>query len=304
MMRLSDIFNGDVILKDGEFETLGPTETRKSKTLVYCDTVHYVGKALKNDNISCVLTTEELAEKALGSNKGIVCAQVPRNAFYQLHLEFVEQGLYDCEITPFRGENISIHPSAQVSEKSSIGDNVKIGQNVVIYDNVTIGNNSSIDAGAIIGCNGLLYLHGPPPLHITHGGGVIIGRNVSILANAVIVKSVHDTFLTSIGDHCIIGIHCNIGHEAHIENNSILSSGCIVARGARLSEGTFLGPGSILREYVNVGQKAGVKLGSVVIDNIPSHGVVSGSFARDHLSNMREYAVTRRKDNRKNDTNC
>ena len=182
-----------------------------------------------------------------------------------------------------------------MSRDAHIGDNVVVGENAVIRSNVRIGDGSRIDAGCVIGCDGLLYLPGPPPEHIVHGGGVEIGNNVTILARSVVVSSVHDSFFTTIGNNTIIRLGKNIGHEAIVEENCVLSRNSKVARGAVIHAGTWLGAGAIIREYVSVGEGASVKIGSVVIDDVAAKAAVSGPFARDHQLNLLEYATIRKK---------
>ena len=197
---------------------------------------------------------------------------------------------YGLKLEYGTGRQCTIHPSAIVSPRSRIGNNVHIGANVVIKDEVSIGDNTFIDAGAIIGCEGLLYIMDEKRVvFIKHAGGVKIGNNVTILSQAVIAKSVHASFLTLIGDNSIIGISTNIGHEAQIGNNCVISSKCVIARRAKIGEGARIGPSATIREHVRIGPNAQVKLGSVVIEDVKANGSVSGAFALNHTTNLRQH---------------
>lgn len=294
-MRLSDVSGNLQVVNDDEFATLGRIDAVRHGTLVFADRAAYLENALLNDSVSCILTTEKLALIYDCSAKGLALTDSPRDVFFRLHQHFVRDKIYNCGIEPYRGVNVSIAAGAVVSGAAHIGDNVIIGENVVVRPNVIIGEGSRVDVGCVLGCDGLLYLPGPPPEHLAHGGGVQIGKNVTLLARSVVVSSVHDSFFTTIGNNAIIGLGCNIGHEAVVGENCVFSSNCLVARGAKILDGAWLGAGSIIREYVTIGEGASVKLGSVVIDDVAANESVSGPFARDHHLNLLEYATLRRK---------
>jgi UDP-3-O-[3-hydroxymyristoyl] glucosamine N-acyltransferase len=109
------------------------------------------------------------------------------------------------------------------------------------------------------------------------------------------VRSIHDSLLTTIGDHTIIGIASNIGHEAQIGRNCVISGNCVIARRARIEEGAWIGTSSFVREYVKIGKFAKVMAGSVVIQDVGEKQSVSGNFAIDHRVNAMEYLKRRKK---------
>jgi len=294
-MNISDFFEENQIVMDGEFRTLGYVDSSISGTLAYGDTACHLKIASMNKNISCIITREDMANYVSGE-KGFIFSIQPRNTFYKLHNRLMQSEGYGLQIDSGIGHNCVIHPSAIVSEKTKIGNNVTILENVVIKDGVTIGDNTFIDTGAVIGCDGLLYyFEGERPVFIRHAGGVSIGCNVTILSGAMIVKSVHESFLTVIGNNSIIGISTNIGHEARIGNNCVFSSNCVVARRAQIGNGVFLGPSSVIREHVRIEENAWVRLGSVVIQSVGSGESVSGNFAMNHQLNLRHFVNQQRK---------
>lgn len=289
-MKLSDFFQHNLLRSDGEFITLGYVDSNILGTLAFCDSIFYLNKANQNTNISCVILKEDIGDQA-GYEKGVVVADNPRNTFYTLHHSLLSNRDYGLQLEGRIGENCSIHPSATVSKDTIIGDRVTIAENVVIKDGVIIGDNTFIDTGAVVGCDGLLYMRDEEDnvTFIRHAGGVTIGHNVTILSNAKIVRSVHDSHLTSIGNNSIVGISSNIGHEAKIGDNCVLSSNCVVARRATLGDGVWVGPSSVIREHVMIADGAQVKLGSVVVKDVAKGQVVSGNFALEHNRNLMSY---------------
>ncbi len=79
--RLSDFFSPEEVKRDGCFADVGHADSAVPGTLVYCDSVHYLEIANLNNNVSCVLTTPELASQAV-TGKGVVAIASPRNAFF------------------------------------------------------------------------------------------------------------------------------------------------------------------------------------------------------------------------------
>jgi len=295
-MRLSDFFEKINILREGEFITLGHARSHVKGTLAYCDTIFYLKIAEQNENISCIITTKELADEE-NFSQGCVLSDNPRNAFYRLHNRLVENHAYPLKIEYGMGMNCHIHASAQISKRTRIGDRVTIGEYVVIKDEVIVGDGTSIDAGVVVGCEGILYMQEEGGnIFVKHAGGVRIGKDVHVLSHAIIVRSIHDNPLTTIGDHTIIGITSIIGHEAQIGRNCIISGNCMIARMAQIEEGAWIGTSSFIREYVKIGKFAKVMAGSVVIQDVCERQAVSGNFAIDHRINAMEYLNRKRKE--------
>ncbi len=288
-MKLSAFLEEDMIVSDGEFSALGYVDSHVPDTLVYCDNIHYIRKATANPNVTCIITTPELID-ATGRMAGTASSVNPRTTFYKLHNTIISKEM--PQVLPMYGvgQNCRIHPSANISSRARIGNHVTISENVTIKDEVEIGDNCFIDANAVIGAEGLLYYIENGEVHfIKHAGGVRIGMHVTILSGAVVVKSVHDSLLTTIGNRSIIGVSTNIGHEAIIGNNCIISSNCVIARRARLEDGARIGPSVTIREHVSIGKKAHIRLGSTVIEDVKANQSISGDFAVDHLTNLKSY---------------
>ncbi|MBW1793742.1 MAG: UDP-3-O-(3-hydroxymyristoyl)glucosamine N-acyltransferase [Deltaproteobacteria bacterium] len=289
-MKLSDFFQDSDILRDGEFHTLGYVDSNTKGTLSYCDTISYLQKANQNQNIGCIITKKQIADQ-VEPHKGVVLSPNPRNTFYVLHNSLLENKNYGLRLEYDMGDKCTIHHSAVVSKRTRIGHNVTIAENVVIKDEVMIGDNTFVDAGVVIGCEGLLYVVEDGNLvFVRHVGGVKIGKNVTILSNAVIARSIHDHLLTTVGENTIIGVASNVGHEAKIGNNCAISSHCVIARRAKICDGAWVGPSSVIREHVMIGKFAQVKMGSIVVKDVKENQAVSGNFALDHKINLLHYA--------------
>lgn len=294
-MQLSDVFGQDELVANGNFSTLGQSDSAHPETLAYCDSVHHLRRADANGNVTCLISTPGLVEEA-SQTEGLVISDNPRLRFFQLHTYLLDNRLQDPEMTPGIGAGCRIHPTAVISESACIGDDVEIGAHTVIHDHVSIGSGTFVDSGAQIGVEGLLYYRDAEgrQYHARHQGGVRIGSQCAVLSQAVIVRSVHRGLLTQVGDHCILGVACNIGHEAQLANNVVVSNHCVIARAARLAVGSHIGTASVVREYVSVAENALVKPGSIVVDDVAAGQSVSGNYAISHREHLRDYTRTRR----------
>ncbi len=290
MFRLSDYFEEREIISDGDFTTLGRADTDISGTLAYCDSANFLKTAIENPNVSCVISGDSLGGGIVHSSKGIVRSGTPRSAFYKLHNALLEKDLIAPDIEYGIGEGCDIHPTALISSKVKIGNNVRIAEKVIIKDHIEIGDGTFIDAGAIIGSEGILYIQEEDRIiFIKHAGGVRIGSNVTVLSSAVIVRSVHESFLTSVGNNSIVGIGSTVGHDAQVEENCVITGRCVIARRARVGCGTWIGTGSVIREYLNIGAGAKIMAGSIVVKDVGEGAVMSGNFAIDHKKNVKKY---------------
>lgn len=287
-MKLSDFYGSERLIRDGVFSVLGYVDSMEKGTLVYCDMFSYFSTAIENECVSCIITTKELADE-IKTSKGVLISPNPRTDFYVVHNKLVQDGLAVMHIEAGIGTHCSIHPTAIISKQSRIGNNVVIKENVVIKDNVIIGDNTFIDAGVVVGCEGLLYIIGEPNIFVKHAGGVKIGSHVTILSNAVIARSIHNTIFTEIGDHSIIGVSSTVGHEARLGTNCVVSGNCVIARRASLQNGVRIESSSVVREHVVIGKGSQVKAGSIVVKNVPENSAVSGNFAMEHNKHMKLY---------------
>lgn len=294
MAHLADIFDDSGIFRDAEFSTLGYVDSNTPGTLVFADGIKYVRKATGNKCVSCIVTTSEFAGEAEGI-PGIVCVDNPRSHFYRVHKHWIDNALYQFPFNEYRGENCKIHSSAIVESGSYIGDNVTIGEHVVVKNCAFIDSGVTIEPGVKIGVDGILYDQtSDGPRMLRHGGFLKIGRDTALMTNSVVVRSVHDSFETLVGDSCIVGLGAIVGHEARVGNRVVISNQCVLARRCQIGDGAFVGTGSFIREHVTVGEKAKVMSGSIVIDHVADESQVSGNFATNHQRRLMEFATNSR----------
>ena len=114
-----------------------------------------------------------------------------------------------------------------------------------------------------------------PPFHCDHGNGIIIGSNVFINYNCVMLDGAY----IRIGDNVKIGPACQIytPHHPidHIERRECQESAFPVTIGAE----TWLGGGCIICSGVTIVRRCIIVAGSVVVHYIPDYSLAAGNPA-------------------------
>lgn len=157
-------------------------------------------------------------------------------------------------------EGVYIHPTAEVSEKSTIGAGTKIWSQVQVREGAVIGNSCILGKGTYIdkdvrigdNCklqNGVFVYHG-----MDLESGVFLGPGVMLL---------------------------NDKHPRAINADGSLQSEADwhVSRGV-IGYGAAIGGGAVILPGVKVGRWALVGSGAVVTRNVPDRGIVAGNPAR------------------------
>ena len=94
-MKLSEL-NFGKIEKDGEFNWLGLTaeeyEGKKSFNFSYDE--KYYKEIENNKSITCIVTTDEVAQKNRKNKYGIIISENPRKDFFELHNKLVKENFY------------------------------------------------------------------------------------------------------------------------------------------------------------------------------------------------------------------
>ncbi len=139
-----------------------------------------------------------------------------------------------------------IHPTALVSDKTTIGGNVTIGANTIVYDNVEIGDNSIIGPGSYIGEPLTSYYGAPdysnPPLLI--GSNSLIRSGTILYAGSVIGENFDCGHRVTIRENTKIGDHSRIGTLSDVQGH------CEIGNYARLHSSVHVGQRSCIGNFV------------------------------------------------------
>lgn len=247
----------------------------------------YFAMARDNPDVVAILAPPAVAAGEVVPGKSVIVAAAADQAYHHLHL---------LQAPPEAGAEPELDPTAQVDASAAlrgavrVGAGVRIGPRVVIEGPADIGAGARIDAGAILGCDGL-YTKDVlgERVHIPHFGGVDIGPRAHVHGGAVIVRSAVRGEATRIGAGAHVGVLTNIGHDVEVGEAATISSNCVVAGRARIGARCWIGASVSISNAVSIGQGARVRIGAVVVQDVPAGGEVSGNFAQPHARNIKRY---------------
>jgi UDP-3-O-[3-hydroxymyristoyl] glucosamine N-acyltransferase len=289
-LRISDYFSTADVIRDGTFSDLDEIDTISEGSLVYCQNLYYLQKAMKNPHVSAILCHPTLVVEVNHSSIAVIAIDEPRKEFFNLYIKLKTSGILLPQMEFSVGQDCRLHPSAIISPKSLLGNRVVVGANTIIEDYCSIGNDVEIGPNVVIGAEGLLTIRQPDGhlLLVSHAGGVEIGDGCQILAGAIIAKSLFRGF-THIGRYSQIGIMTNIGHGAKIGEACVVSGNTVIAGRTRLGNRVWVGASASVAQGLVIEDDAQIKMGSIVVANVPPGAIVSGNFAVNHRINMARY---------------
>ncbi len=226
---------------------------------------------------------------------GLCVVENPRLAYFLLHNAL-------CERVEYVGERYStrVDPTAKISPMACIAaQNVVIGAHTVIEEfvsikeNTVIGDNCVIRAGSIIGGTGFeIKNDGEKTITVTHVGGVTIGNNVEIQQNSCVDKAIYPWDKTILHDHVRVNSLVQIAHGVKVGRFTEIVAHASIQGRVKIGENVWIGPGSVIRNGIEIGNRARVNMGAVVTLSVPDDMAVSGNFAREHdgfIEEMKQY---------------
>ncbi|HEY3521313.1 MAG TPA: hypothetical protein VGK80_09750 [Rhodanobacteraceae bacterium] len=247
----------------------------------------YLAQARDNPCARAVIVPPPLADVLVSADKAVIVSGCAEELYLYLHSEQLPAPSDDIfDIDP----SASMDESAVLRGRVRIEADARIGPRVVISGPAIVRAGACIDAGAVLGCDGLYAktIRGRR-MNMPHFGGVEIGLGAYIHAGAVIVRSAIRGEVTRIGEAAHVGVLANVGHDAQIGNAATLSSNCVIAGRARVGAHAWIGASATVSNAITIGDGARVRLGAVVVRDVPAGASVSGNFAVDHARTMRAY---------------
>jgi len=208
----------------------------------------------------------------------------------------------------FELDNASIHPSATISNDSSIGENVSIGANVVIGPNcnigdnviiksncsivqdVTIGENSIIHNGTVLGSDGFGYAPTKTGyVKIEQIGKLVIKKNVEIGANCTIDRGA--LLDTEIHEGVKLDNQIQIAHNVTIGKNSAIAASCAVAGSTIIGKNFQMGGLSGVLGHLNICDNVTVGAHTLITKDIKESGNYVGIMPAQEQKNWAKSSV-------------
>ncbi|QDT03534.1 Acyl-[acyl-carrier-protein]--UDP-N-acetylglucosamine O-acyltransferase [Rubripirellula lacrimiformis] len=259
---------------------------------VFAGNSKWLQMALSNSNVHLVFTDQQSVD-ALGitPDKPTIVSTKAGEWFHRLHNLAIHKHCYDSrDPSPFVSPSAKVDSTAIIRGPVFLDHNVEVGPYSIISGPTYIGPNTRIEELATLGTRGLFAKQIEGQLEaFEYYGGLTVGPNSHIHARANVAAAPHFQNCTTIGSDVSIGISSNVGHDCQIGNNcTIASTACICGR-VVIGENSWIGAGSIVSEGCEISNNARIRIGSVVIGDVPSYGDVSGNFAIPHTANLKAY---------------
>lgn len=283
-MKMSDLSGVEMeIIRDGEFRSIGTPSERKDKSLVALIDQSGLKSLGLNEEIACVVTTGGMAS-SIPKNRGVAVAKDPVSTLYDIHNNLASKsGFYESEFENKIGKNVMIDPTSSIAPMCvKIGDGCRIGANVTVLPYSVLESNIEIGPGTVIGCDaGLSIKKDDKDVRIRSAGGVLIHRGVNIHSLCSISRSIFGGY-TEIGNETKLDNLVNIGQNSKIGARSYLVACSSTGSNASIGNDVWVGPNAVVSDGVIVGDGAFITMGSVVVEDVPPCGKVTGNFAIDH----------------------
>lgn len=291
-MLLSDVTK-DIegrLLREGTFQTLEYcTGSLEIPFLTFLGNPKFSDKM--SPFVSCVLCSEELADRLPKGVQGIFITQSPKESFQVIHNRLGKDAAYCLPTKPNKfGADCVISERANIAADSvEIGDRVIIEDNVTIYDHVTVGDDCVIRSGAVIGGKAFTFARTKDNriLGMEDLGQVVIGDRVEIFSLTHIAKGILPTDTTFIGNDAKIDALVQIGHGSVIGERTLIAEGAVIAGNVRIGADAWVGVNATVSNRIRIGDHARVSLGSVVTKDVADGQTVTGNFAIEHTQFLR-----------------
>jgi UDP-3-O-[3-hydroxymyristoyl] glucosamine N-acyltransferase len=287
VLPISDV----TLVRNGGFAAVGFLSDVQPDLLTFLESERLLQSLRRNRNVTCVITTPELAER-LATVPGVAICASPRSAFHAIHEYLTSQtNFYWKDFASEIDPSAVIHPRAVVALKNvRIGPGSVIEANAVIQERCRIGSHVVVRSGAVVGSVGFQTTRpGAQFQEMTHAGGTELEDRAHVLANAVIASAVFGQ-VTRIGRESRIGAAAFVSHNVQVGARTFIGHGAVVNGNVILGDEVWVGPGAVIANGIRVGHGACITMGAVVISEVAARRHVSGNFAVPHRLLLRKTA--------------
>ena len=270
------------------FEYVSSIFNSKDNSISYITNIRNISD-LEDTNLSCIITTKEIASKI---KLPMLIHENPQLLFISLIKESYNP-LDSCMFSSQIKSNNTINPSATIGVNSVIGKNVSIGKHSTIYPNVTIcdntiiGDNVIIQSGAVIGSDGFgLIKESEIWTKVPHIGNVVIGNNVEIGANTTIDRGTIDS--TQISNNVKIDNLVHVAHNVRIGQNTAIAACVGIAGSTSIGENCTIGGGSGLNGHIDISDNVHIHGMTMVTKSIKEPGMYASGTTVESVKTWRK----------------
>lgn len=172
------------------------------------------------------------------------------------------------------GRNVYMGPFCVVEAGAIVGDGCRLASRVVVKENTTLGERNDVDEGAVLGGR---------PQHIARHeqwGKLIIGSENMIRENVTIHRSMSPDKATVVGDDNLIMVNAHIAHDCQVGNHTILTNNVMLAGHVTVDDYAYLSGGVGVHQFCRVGSYSMVGGQSHINKDVPPYVTVDGVSTR------------------------
>jgi UDP-N-acetylglucosamine acyltransferase len=185
----------------------------------------------------------------------------------------------------------SIHPTAIVDSKATLGSGVCIGPYCLVGPDVVIGENTTLLSHAVVtgrttmGAGNRVFPFssiGQEPQDLKYHGEdseVIIGDNNTFRENVTVNSGTEGGgMLTRIGSNNMLMAYTHVAHDCILGNSIVLANCSTLAGHVEVADGAIIGGLSAVQQFVRIGQLAMIGGMSGVTKDVPPFCLVAGGY--------------------------
>lgn len=175
----------------------------------------------------------------------------------------------------------SIHPTAIVSPKATLGEGVRVGPFAIVGEQCELGDGVVIEARAVLERNvklapnvviGIGSVIGGDPQDLKFKGEetwVEIGDGTRIREYTTINRGTSQSYRTTVGKGCFLMSYVHLAHDCHVGDGVIISNGTQLAGHVTVEDRVIISGLVAVHQFVKIGKHAFVGGCSRVAKDVP-----------------------------------
>lgn len=233
--------------------------------------------------IAAVICPEAMVEKLPARIRGILVSDAPKFAFYQAY-NYLAGQIPVPQVPTVIAPGCDISPQAWVAPYNvRIGEGTVVEPGAVIQEHVTIGRHVRICAGTVVGTKSFSPArYQERSITLADCGVVEIGDHVELCASCAIARGLFPGDITYIGSGVKCDVMVYVGHNSKLGARSFIAAGAKIPGNVQIGEEVWIGVNATISNRIRIGDGARVSLGAVVTKDVPAGQTVTGNFAIDH----------------------
>ncbi len=177
----------------------------------------------------------------------------------------------------------TIHPTALVSPKATLGSGVQVGPYAIIGESCEVGDECIVEARAVLERNvrlardvriGVGSVLGGDPQDLKFKGEetwVEVGEGTRIREYSTVNRGTSQSYRTTVGKGCFLMSYVHLAHDCHIGDGVIISNATQLAGHVTIEDRAILSGLVAVHQFVKIGCHAFVGGCSRVAKDVPPY---------------------------------